>query len=54
MFSMEAYVSLFLPLNKTNKKGYCDFLSHNSDFFFSELRDINSQLWVLKSELTYR
>ncbi len=23
-----------------NKKGNCDFLSHNSDFFFSWLRDI--------------
>ncbi len=36
-----------------NKKrlGYCDFLSHNSDFFFSELWDINAQLRVIKSEL---
>ncbi len=25
------YGSPFLPLN--NKKNYCDFLSHNSDFF---------------------
>ncbi len=28
----EMYGSPFLPLNK-NKKSYCDFLSHNSDFF---------------------
>ncbi len=27
------YGSLFLPLNQIFKKGYCDFLSHNSDFF---------------------
>ncbi len=29
---------------KKKKKGHCDFLSHNSDFF-SKLRDINLQFW---------
>ncbi len=28
------YESLFPQRNKTYKKGHCDFLSHNSDYFF--------------------
>jgi len=28
-----------------NKKGNCDFLSHNSDFFSSQLRLKKSELW---------
>lgn len=27
------YESLFLPWTKSIKRGNCDFLSHNSDFF---------------------
>jgi len=33
-----------------NKKGNCNIFSHNSDFFSSEFRDINSKLQVKKSE----
>jgi len=58
---MEACICL-----NENKKGNCNFVSHNSDFFFSQLRvyisqfrlffiselcDINLQLGVTKSEL---
>ncbi len=49
--------NIFLPFdnNQNRYKVYnifCfDFLSHNSDFFLSELHDINSQLRVIKSEL---
>ncbi len=31
----ESYGSPFSPLNKTNKKGNCEFLSHNSDFILT-------------------
>ncbi len=31
----DSYGSLFSPLNKTNKKGNWDFLSHNSDFILT-------------------
>ncbi len=58
------YGSPFPPLNK-NKKGNCEFLSHNSDVFFlaiaslhlailtlfSEVWDINLQFW--EKELRY-
>ncbi len=30
-----------------NKKGNCDFLSHDSDFFFSQLQVYISQYWEL-------
>ncbi len=52
--------SLFLPRDDFSfsfLKCNCDFLSHNSDFFFlqflekSELWDVNSQLWEKKSEM---
>ncbi len=48
---LESYTwFLWKPVSAT-EKGYCDFLSHNSDIFFTELWDINSQLRVIKSEL---
>ncbi len=45
-----SYGSLFSPQNK-KKEDNCNFLSHNSVFFFSELRDIILQLRVINSEL---
>ncbi len=45
------YGSLFPLLNKKINCINCKFLSRNSDFFFSELFDINSQLQVIKSEM---
>ncbi len=29
----------------------CDFLVHNSDFFFSESQDMNFKFWEKKSQL---
>ncbi len=36
---------------EARQKGNCDFLSHNSDFFFSQLPDYISQFWLFFSEL---